>query len=671
MSLIKAIADLSINYNKKSLAEFQALPEYKELEQRSVVVEQLERYRFPPITLLICSSGKLRSLPWAQRYADFSCYCLKPEEIDLRGELEQGLKLEDFTDRFLALKYEPVIKRLSQSFAETGHQRKAFMEQRKRINAELKKASELEKRRIAANTGEDGEDVENEKLLRLKAERERLTNVITDYGKFIKKYKAYAECVEQYLALCNETEIKKVRDEIYESLPEIEALATNAYQQESLQLQETAVLEGQESVATEEEDLAAVQCQNEVLLQEFVDKGIVNTLLSDRLQAADAAQWLIAELGKAEYCSKALTILVRLHGLGEINLEQEEYTDFLVQNKDALEECLCQQYKKPDDLQESAMAYLYELVVRVEYKGAGGRFRRLWNCLGSRKAWLWLLSTLRNIEPDGYSRHIYKYMLGLSGETAKLVAGLLLADEQFLTIVKPLRIISELLVNSPADNRQLIYYYLLGQEQREKKLEKRVKELKQQVDRQTQELFAGIYQPVERLEELAVNVQLSDEGISHKLIAAKLMEGLVLLRKNLLDVGIEPLVEPSDWQQQKLLPYDEQKHQFAVPQGKRPEKVKARTMGFSYYNSDKQLQNREAFVYCNTLGSKKSAKSTVNFLDGSVEARGMTAKKNAGKSDTACRGTVKHNSGKPTGGSGKQTQQKAATGKIMGRKGSK
>ncbi len=228
-------------------------------------------------------------------------------------------------------------------------------------------------------------------------------------------------------------------------------------------------------------------------------------------------------------------------------------------------------------------------------------------------------------------------------------------------------VITELLVNSPSDNKELIYHYLLLQEEQKQKLAQRVKSLKQKVDNQGQELFADIYQPVERLEELAVNMKLSSRGMSNELIASKLMEELVLLRNNLLDLGVEPLVEPSDWQQQNLLDYDVQKHQFAVPQETKPARVWARTMGFSYYNSDKELQNREAFVYCELPKTKKSTKSTANKSSKPVETHVM----DAGKENTVHSTTGKKNIGESANKSNKQMQHKPISNKVVKGKGGK
>lgn len=656
MSLIKAVAELSINYNKKTLAEFQALPEYKELEENAVVVQRIEQYQLPEITLLICSSEKLRSLPWAQRYVDFSNYCLNLDKIDVRSELDSALNLEEFTNRFLAFKYEPVIKRFSQFFTETVNQNKALMDKKRTKNAVLKEAEEIEKKRIAANIGQNVIAAENEKLLKLKTELQDLKSVIDSYSKFIKKYKTYSERAEEYLSYCKEAVLKEIRNKMYTALSEIESQKMNICQQDNLQMQEFAVEAGKKFAAVEDQKIAIMEQQYyEAFLQKFIEEGTLDALLCDRLRADDAAQWLLKELNQAEYYSKALKILVQLHGLGEIDLEQEEYTEFLVQNSDCLEEYLCQQYCESNALQESALEYLFELAVKLEYSGAGGRFRRLWNKFDTRKLWLRLLSNLKNIEPDDFSRYIYKYMIGLSGKTAQLVAELLLNDKQFSEVGKPMDIITELLVNNPSDNKEIIYYYLLLQEEQKLKLAQRVKKLKQQVDRQGQELFTDIYQPVERLEELAVNVKLSSGEISNKLLAGKLMEELVRLRKNLIDLGVEPLVEPDDWQQQNLLTYDVKQHQFAVPKEKKPAKVWARTMGFSYYNSDKELQNREAFVYC----EKPNPSSKI------VEACVM----DAGEEDTIHRITGKKNIGKAANNSNKQMQQKDIANKMVRRKG--
>ncbi len=667
MNLIKAIAELSINYNKKSLAEFQALPEYEELEQKDVVVERLEQYHLPEITLLICSSEKLRSLPWAQRYADFSCYCLVPENIDVQSELEQCLTIEDFTKKFLSFKYEPVIKRFSQFFTEAVNQNKALMGQMKPINATLKEVKEIEKQRIAANMGQNGTYVENEKLLKLNTELHELNSLIDNSNKFIEKYKAYSERVEEYLSYCKEAVLKEIRNKMYATLSEMERLTIASCQQDNLRILEPDMLTGKKAAAEKEQKMAVVtQQQDKAILQQFIDEGITDTLLCNRLRTDDAAQWLVAELSKAEYHSRALEILVQLHELGEIDLEQEEYTGFLVQNCDSLEEYLCQQYCESDVLQESALEYLFELAVKLEYRGAGGRLRRLWNKLDTRESWLRLLS---NLKKDGFSRYIYKYMIGLSQKTAQLVAELLLKDKQFSEVGKPMDIITELLDNNPSDNKELIYHYLRLQEEQERKLAQRVKELKQQVDRQGQELFADIYEPVEKLEELAVNVKLSSRGISNEIIASKLMAELVLLRNNLIDLGVEPLVEPSDWQQQNLLNYDVQNHQFAVPQDKKPAKVLARTMGFSYYNSDKELQNREAFVYCEKpeVKSKKTAKSSANVSNQSTEANLI----DSGKPDAVCGKTLKNHANKSTSGANKQTQQNVTRNNTVGRNGVK
>lgn len=603
-----------------TLENFCLLPQFKVLEQNAVVIEQIEAYHLPEITYLICASETLSALPWAKRYAAFKSYCLKANEIDVRVELDRASELREFIDKLLFLEYEPVIVRFSKFFKDMAVKRKDLMDEIKTVENTLKKEQKAAKER-AVNIGDPDAVIESEVIVALKTKKDKLKEQEEEQRKFLEKYKMFLERIEEYLMHCKSENVKAKREEMFAKLTAIESeLGTVGH----------AIVEEQNTDNVQEAyDNSDVQTNIAVAESlDLLETGVISEELHKKLQEDNASKWLLDELEQEEYCNKALPILLKLHEEGEIDLEQEDYMRFISQNKEELCRYLAQEYVKDCAvLQDDNKNYFYEYAVRLECDGVGGSFSVVWNLFTCEESWKWLLAVLRKLEPDDYDKYIYKFFIGLTGDAADLVAKLMAADGLFSVVIKPLTVMAELLANSPLLNRQVIYCYLQLQDKHDKELSKRIRHIKHQLNAQSQELFANIYKPVEELEGLAVDLRYSAE-VDSKLVADKLMEYLVLLRKNLINIGIEPILDENEWCRQEPMVYDAQRHRMMAAKGKKG-KVKARTMGFSYYDDEGVLQSRVALVH-NTETKKIHSKTDVQM----VAAGGDSKKETRTKIDT-------------------------------------
>ena len=129
--------DLAILYSSLSLPieEFRKLPAFIKLEQETDMIERLKDYLLPEITRLICASDKLLAYKWAEPYVNFSSYCLCPESFNAVDELLNHQQLEDFENKFLLMRYEPVIQKFNQLFIEEQLQLTTLKQEKTRFQS--------------------------------------------------------------------------------------------------------------------------------------------------------------------------------------------------------------------------------------------------------------------------------------------------------------------------------------------------------------------------------------------------------------------------------------------------------------------------------------------------------------------------------------------------------
>ena len=128
-------------------------------------------------------------------------------------------------------------------------------------------------------------------------------------------------------------------------------------------------------------------------------------------------------------------------------------------------------------------------------------------------------------------------------------------------------------------------------------MQRRLAAKERELNRYSSELFSSIYLPLEQLENLAVNLRLSDGEIKCSLVAGQMIQAISALREGLTAMGLETADEIERWERQSYIEYDAEKHRMSSPVINPDEKVKLQTLGYSYVDDDGNKKIRAAEVY--------------------------------------------------------------------------
>ena len=546
--------DLAILYSSLSLPieEFRKLPAFIKLEQETDMIERLKDYLLPEITRLICASDKLLAYKWAEPYVNFSSYCLCPESFNAVDELLNHQQLEDFENKFLLMRYEPVIQKFNQLFIEEQLQLTTLKQEKTKISKRISKEKK-EKSKFDSEGSVEKPLSDDEKKL------QKLEKDIFEIERFDKVFKKHKNRINACLEECSQEQENKKRDAAYKSISEKQLT------------------------------------QEEFFLEEFIHSGQLTPEMQEQLKDGVFRSHLLLCLDKGKYSDLAFPVLVKLYEENAIDLEDSEFQCFIVQNKKYLKRYLVSEYEaSPDCLENMERGLLFEIAVQIELKGAGGEFSEVWNRFVEESAWIWIKNKMDSLTSNETEHYLYKFAVNLTGKAAQAFVQFLYAENKSLSAMD---VIFQLLSQEEIYTKDVIMYALRLQEQALKKTQRRINALERQLNSQEQELFSSIYSPLEQLEELASNLRCTDGSIKCNLVAGQLMNMIGALRDGLMAMGLETIVESDDWKGQRDIEFNAEKHRFTILTENTPEMVKPRTMGFTYRDDDGNEQYHSAKVY--------------------------------------------------------------------------
>lgn len=152
---------------------------------------------------------------------------------------------------------------------------------------------------------------------------------------------------------------------------------------------------------------------------------------------------------------------------------------------------------------------------------------------------------------------------------------------------------------------------------------------------QSQELFSSLYNPLERLEELAINLSITSGHIESALVGKQICDQLAELRGALETFNISPVGDIEDWKSLKGVPFEPAHHQLSVDVKKFPERVRLKSLGFSYVDDEGIQKERKAQVFFFNTPNPEPSHSQKKSSHG--KSRSATRKKASGSKQSSNR----------------------------------
>ncbi len=512
--------------------KYKQLLSFLDLEHNTELIQKLEQYELPEITKLICCSDFLLSQKWADKYKCIKNFYRQLEDIKIDDIISDCQSKEVLEKKILIFADSQIIDMFKNHFDNLI---------KKREEAEKEK-----KRKKQANNDE--------------------YNKLDNY---LKNNKDYIELINEYATKIKNTKLNKVRETVYLMLDEYDMKRTD----------------------------------EEEFLNEFIKTKEIASNYYLKLSTKDFLDNVLSILDK-KYNGYEIPTLIALHDKKVINLTDNSIKTFIESHPEILSQYLCKNIPQNiniTELNDTVLGLLLKIALDKEVKNIKEKekcyFIKVWNKIGNEEAWLWIFKKISELDTDISVNdkivHFIDYLNGVASKSfAKMIFNNLLSSES----IEMDKIIRKLLKSKSYNNKNFILEYIDFLEKNNKKYQKKLNKANRRLKSHQQEIFTALYLPIEKLEELAISLKLTDKAISTKLVSTNLIDIILMLRNGLLDLDISPIGDINDWKYQNDVIYDCSLHRILVQNENVSQKVRLKTLGFKYYDDDGVWQQHKAQV---------------------------------------------------------------------------
>lgn len=568
--------DLAVLFSmlERPTEEFMASTPFKNLEKEDTIVKRIEPFGLPEVKKLICCSELLRQCDWAEKYAEARNLYFQVQELDVLSLLLQYKDADVFEEKILKCIDGSILSTIDKYLLtltkEKDSQKKERSALKGKITKAKKKATENGRQEtvpsVVSTIVENANEAKVEPATGVKTDDEirlqKLDKAIEEKERFLKAFGKHYSKVTLYLRkMSDHEEMDAQRQKAYAAIDEIKPP------------------------------------REEEFLIQYVSDGILTEEAENELRNYGFLQRLLEYLGKNSYKDIAFPVLAKLYSDGAIDLECNLIEQFIHTHNRMLAEYLEDQYAvNAQYILDSENRLFIEYAIKESLNGVND-YVTWWNSIKSSGDWKCILEITDEIQSEPVIRAAVKLMHHVYGTSMDSFMELISSDENGELKIALGEFISEFLGQEAPEQKDLVRGYIRNAEQTTRKLQRRLASKERDVNRHGQDLFSSIYLPIEQLEELAVNLRLSDGEIKCSLVAGHVISALASLREGLAAMGLETAENIETWQRQILVDYNPEKHRMTSAFGDVKEKVKLQTLGYSYTDDEGNQKVRAAEVY--------------------------------------------------------------------------
>lgn len=575
--------DLAVLYSMidRPITEFVESEPFKRLEQETDLICRIEPFGLPEIKKLICCSDILASQDWADKYAEARKLYTTGMDFDVLALLLEYKDAAEFEAKILDCVDASILARIESYFTEITKENEKAKKERTSLKGKIKRAQKKSPEKTSSEAssqeskagGRDGGELDPGAHSELKmttpgaasddeVHMKELDKAIGDRDKFLKVYKKHAIKTAEYLAQLDNIEVMdSKRQEAYKAIDDVKPSAEEAF------------------------------------LSQYIQTGELSTEEEESLRNYGFLHRVIALFEKPGYTDVAFPVLAKLYSDSAIDLECDVIAEFISAHGRLLAEYLENQYSEsPDYLDDTKNRLLLEYAIKGTISGSD-EYVPWWNSISRVSDWKAVLETAAEIIDDSLLKVAVKLLHHVNGSSMDAFMKLLESDQADAFGITPAEFVIELVGQEAPEQKNLVRGYIRSEDQNIRKLQRKVAAKEREINRHSQELFSALYLPLEQLEQLAVNLRLSDGEIKCSLVARHVIDALSVLRENLAALGLDTADNVEAWRHQSFVEYDPEKHKIPSMIGTSGKQIKLQTLGFSYTDDEGNTKIRAAEVY--------------------------------------------------------------------------
>lgn len=318
------------------------------------------------------------------------------------------------------------------------------------------------------------------------------------------------------------------------------------------------------------------------------------------------------------YDRQGIAILWELWKQKLIKYENKDVLVYLQQHSQQVNDFLKERIQFDEvDIEDSFFGLLFQAMLGKEKEnfvaGETDWDIDVWNEFVCEEYWQCILNKMLEIIPsDEISPMLSLVLKKLEGRAAKIFVEVLCESYIKENNISLWEIVNNMSHDDFGQNKEIILRFMQCIEKSNTVKGKKIAALERRFQGQAKEVFANIYEPEEKLEELVTNLATFTGEINPNIVRQQLLFIAKDFRKGFEELGVRVLAGDVKWESNQSVRFNSDMH--AMPMNGRPKSgdyVKLRTLGFFYKDEDGNCIKHLAKVYCENKDKKETGHTKI------------------------------------------------------------
>ncbi len=401
-------------------------------------------------------------------------------------------------------------------------------------------------------------------------------------------------------------------DEISVSAEEIEKFIVPYEAHRKAIVQWQAKEESEDGFKTRHENLMNIyQNTPALVLDDFFSSGEASDELKRLIRDRESFKKILEELyRRVEY---GIDILWELWRQKLINCKNKDILVYLQQHSQQSNDFLKKRMQSDKvDIEDSFLELLLQALIEKERENlATGEVNRnidIWNEFIDEEQWQCILTKMRKvISSDEIPQMLSSILRKLEGCSVRALVKVLCESYTKENNISLWEIANNISYNDFGQNKEIILRFMQCIEKSNTVKGKKIAAFERRLQGQAKEVYANVYEPEEKLEELVTNLATFSGEIAPNTVRQQLLPIVKDFRKGFERLGISRLAGNDKWANRLSIKFNSGMH--AMPMNGRPKSgddVKLSTMGFFYKDEEGNPKKHLAKIYWENKVEKKN-----------------------------------------------------------------
>lgn len=370
--------------------------------------------------------------------------------------------------------------------------------------------------------------------------------------------------------------------------------------------------ESEDGFKTRHENLMNIyQNTPALVVTDFFSSGKANEELKKLIKDKESFKKILEELHRR--VGYEIEILWELWRQKLINCKNKDILVYLQQHSQQTNDFLKKRMQSDKvDIEDSFLELLLQALIEKERENlATGEVNRnidIWNEFIDEEQWQCILSKMRQvISSDEIPQMLSSVLRKLEGCSVRALVKVLCESYTKENNISLWEIANNISYNDFGQNKEIILRFMQCIEKSNTVKGKKIAAFERRLQGQAKEVYANVYEPEEKLEELVTNLATFAGEIAPNTVRQQLLPIVKDFRKGFERLGVNVLTGGTKWENNESVRFNPEKH--TMPSNGRPHKgddVKLNTLGFFYKDEDGNTKKHLAKIYWENKVEKKN-----------------------------------------------------------------